>query len=263
MLENQNINLANDSEGQDASKVLIKLAKETEDLASKEKDIFSPILKKFQPIASGVAAVTLHVCYGTVLKQYLTCDKSSNTNETILVLQRAGKLEKALLQLVVEGSSECEDGGRTIVREVAPYEVDSIILRLLNQWIQDRLGKGRELADSAVEIVAFARECVESFLSIPVNVSDNIVYELAEGLESIFRDYITFTASCGNNFFIPHTHTFITILHILICRFVLAYICRIKTQFPPKAPSSNTLQRRLKVPQTLEKSSLQHRNGYR
>lgn len=143
MLEDQNINLTTSMETQQVVEVLLKLARETEELASKEKDIFSPLLKKWHPIAAGVAAVTLHTCYGTLLKQYLT-SASTVMNDTISVLQRAGKLENVLVQMVVEDSAECEDGGKAIVREMVPYEVDTLILNLLKQWIQDRLKKGKE-----------------------------------------------------------------------------------------------------------------------
>ncbi|KAI3459535.1 hypothetical protein Pfo_016198 [Paulownia fortunei] len=216
MLEDQNVNGTKYTEAQEVSEVLIKLARKTEELAAKEKDIFSPVLKKWHPIGAGVAAVTLHSCYGTLLKQYLT-GKSSFLNETVLVLQRAGKLEKALVQLVVEDSVECEDGGKAIVREMVPYEVDSMILRLLKQWIQERLQKGKEhllrakqtetwnpksktepYAHSAGELANFAKEAVENFFEIPVNISENLFYDLVDGLENIFRDYITFVASCGS-----------------------------------------------------------------
>lgn len=134
----------------EASEVLIKLANETERLAAKEKEIFSPVLKKWHPIAAGVAAVTLHTCYGTLLKQYLVAT-SVLTEETTTVLQTAGKLEKVLVQMVVEDSVECEDGGKAIVREMVPYEVDSIILNRLKQWIQEILKKGKEFLLRAKE----------------------------------------------------------------------------------------------------------------
>ncbi|GFP83397.1 hypothetical protein PHJA_000483100 [Phtheirospermum japonicum] len=217
MLEDQNVKGTESNETQRVSEVLIKLARETEELASKEKDIFSPVLKKWHPVAAGVAAVTLHSCYGTLLKQYFTGISSSLMNETISVLQRAGKLEKVLVQMVVEDSEECEDGGKSVVREMMPYEVDTLILNLLKQWIQERLMKGKEYllraketetwnpksktepyAHSASEIVKFAKEAVENFFEIPVNVSENLVYDLTDGLEHLFGDYITFVASCGS-----------------------------------------------------------------
>ncbi|XP_073282657.1 protein unc-13 homolog [Primulina huaijiensis] len=203
-------------EGQEVSEMLIKLARETEELASKEKDIFSRVLKKWQPISAGVAAVTLHTCYGTLLKQYLT-GTSMLKNETVLVLQRAGKLEKLLVQMVVEDSVECEDGGKAIVREMVPYEVDSIIVKLMKQWVQDKLKQGNEIyqraketetwnpksktepyAHSAEELVRFAKEAVKNFFEIPINITENLVYDLTEGLEHLIRDYITFIASCGS-----------------------------------------------------------------
>lgn len=94
--------------------------------------------------------MTLHACYGSLLKQYLA-GVSSLTSETVSVLQRAGKLEKVLVQMVVEDSAECEDGGKAIVREMVPYEVDSIIFNLLKQWMQERLKKGKECLQRAKE----------------------------------------------------------------------------------------------------------------
>ncbi|KAL6532441.1 hypothetical protein OROGR_014411 [Orobanche gracilis] len=221
MLGDQNMTGTESMESQKVSEVLIKLARETEELASKEKDIFSPVLKKWHPVAAGVAAVTLHSCYGTLLKQYLTGTSSSSSplmNETILVLQRAGKLEKVLVQMVVEDSAECEDGGKSVVREMVPYEVDTIILKMLKQWIQERLKMGKEhlqraketetwnpksktepYAHSAADLIKFAMEAVQNFFEIPVTVSENLVYDLTDGLEHLFGDYITFVASCGKN----------------------------------------------------------------
>lgn len=119
-------------------------------MALKERECFSPILKKWHLTAAAVAAVTLHNCYGDVLKQYLS-GISTLTNDTVGVLQRAGKLEKMLVQMVVEDSAECEDGGKSIVREMVPYEVDHVILNLLKKWIDERLAKGKECLTRAKE----------------------------------------------------------------------------------------------------------------
>ncbi|KAL0414273.1 UNVERIFIED_CONTAM: protein unc-13 [Sesamum radiatum] len=180
-------------EAQKVSEVLIRMARETEELASKEKDIFSPVLKNWHPVAVGVSAVTLHSCYGTLLKQYLT-GMSPPINETILVLQRAGKLEKALMQMVIEDSADCEDGGKSVAKEMVPYEVETVILKLLKQWIQERLRTGKEIllrsketetwnpksktepyAHSAAELVRFANEAVENFFEIPVNDRNRVI----------------------------------------------------------------------------------------
>ncbi|CAK9318780.1 unnamed protein product [Citrullus colocynthis] len=212
VLENGNIK---EVKGE-ASEALLQLAKETEDLALKERESFSPILKKWHPTAVGVAAVTLHNCYGTMLKQYLG-GVSTLTSETIGVLHRAGKLEKVLVQMVVEDSTDCDDGGKAIVREMVPFEVDSIIMNLLKKWIDERLKKQREClsrakesetwnprsktepySQSAVELMKQAKETVEEFFEIPIGVTEDLVQDLAAGLEHIFQDYITFVASCGS-----------------------------------------------------------------
>ena len=77
------------------------------------------------------------------MKQYLA-ETGTLKNDTVDVLQRDGKLEKVLVQMVVEDSAECDDGGKGIVREMIPYEVDSTILRQLRLWIQERKNKGKE-----------------------------------------------------------------------------------------------------------------------
>lgn len=143
---------AEEEEGgeQDSSENLIQLARETEGLATREKEHYSFVLKRWQPIAAGVGAVTLHNCYGTVLRQYLA-GVSTLTANAIQVLQNAGKLENVLVQMVVEDSVECEDGGKGLVREMEPYEVDTVILNLMKAWIEERLKKARECLEKAKE----------------------------------------------------------------------------------------------------------------
>ncbi|XXG89834.1 hypothetical protein AAC387_Pa12g1742 [Persea americana] len=46
---------------------------------------------------------------------------------------------------VVEDSVDCENGGKGIVREMEPYEVDTVILNLMKLWIEERLKKGSVL----------------------------------------------------------------------------------------------------------------------
>ncbi|XVF66434.1 hypothetical protein PTKIN_Ptkin10aG0035400 [Pterospermum kingtungense] len=198
------------------SEGLLELAKETEELATRERELFSPILKRWHPIAAGVAAVTLHQCYGAVLKQYLA-GTSILSSDIVEVLQGAAKLEKLLVQMVVEDSEECEDGGKGIVREMTPYEVDSIILQLLRQWIDERLKQGKEMlcraketetwnpksksepyAQSAMELMKWAKETVNNFFEIPIGITDDLILDLAEGLEQLVQEYVTFVASCGS-----------------------------------------------------------------
>ncbi|KAM6565619.1 hypothetical protein CsatA_024747 [Cannabis sativa] len=166
---------------EEASEALLQLAKETEELALKEREGFSPILKRWHSTAVGVAAVTLHSCYGAVLKQYLS-GVSTLSCETVGVLQRAGKLEKMLVQMVVEDSVDCDDGGKSIVREMT--------------W--NPKSKSEPYAQSAVELTRLAKETVEEFFEIPIGITEDLVQDLADGLENLFQDYTTFVASCGS-----------------------------------------------------------------
>ncbi|KAK9087803.1 hypothetical protein Syun_030197 [Stephania yunnanensis] len=201
---------------ENSSETLLRLAEGTEELALEEKDKFSPVLKKWHPIAAGIASMTLHNCYGLVLQKYLA-DVSTLTNEAIEVLKRADKLEKDLVQVVVEDSVDCEDGGRAIIREMVPYEIDNLFSSLLKTWIDDRMKRLREClerakdtetwnpksktephAQSVAEIMRMARETVEDLFEIPVGISNELVMDLVEGLELVFQDYISFIASCGS-----------------------------------------------------------------
>ncbi|KAJ4874017.1 hypothetical protein Rs2_44204 [Raphanus sativus] len=203
-------------EGEEAAKMLLQLAKETEDLALRERECFSPILKRWYTVAAGVASVSLHQCYGSILMQYLA-GRSTITKETVEVLQTAGKLEKVLVQMVAEDSEECEDGGKGLVREMVPYEVESIILRLLKQWIDEKLKTVREClsrakeaetwnpksksepyAQSAGELMKLAKDAIAEFFEVPIGITEDLVHDLAEGLEQLFQEYTTFVASCGS-----------------------------------------------------------------
>ncbi|XP_020590020.1 uncharacterized protein LOC110031243 [Phalaenopsis equestris] len=201
---------------EEPSETLVHLAKDTESLVAIEKETYNPVLKRWHPGSMAVAVATLHSCYGIVLKQYLA-RISVLKNETVRVLQTAGKLEKTLVQMVVEDSANCEDGGKGIVREMAPYEVDSIILSLMKDWITGRLRIGREClyraketetwnpksksepyAQSAVDLMKLAKVTVDEFFEIPVAAREELVQELADGLETLFLDYTSFVDSCGS-----------------------------------------------------------------
>ncbi|CDY53192.1 BnaAnng12170D [Brassica napus] len=216
VIENMKTKTAVTEEGQEAAKMLLELAKETEELALRERECFSPILKRWYSVAAGVASVSLHQCYGSILMQYLA-GRSTITKETVEVLQTAGKLEKVLVQMVVEESEECDDGGKGLVREMVPYEVDSIILRLLKQWTEEKLkavheclsrakeaetwnpkSKSEPYAQSAGELMKLAKDAIDEFFEIPIGITEDLVHDLAEGLEQLFQEYTAFVASCGS-----------------------------------------------------------------
>ncbi|XP_072988364.1 protein unc-13 homolog [Typha latifolia] len=199
---------------EDPSQILERLARDTEQLALYEKETFSPVLKRWHTVPVAFAVASLHDCFGVVLKQYLV-KVTSLTNELVRVLQSAGTLESALIEMVIEDSVKCEHGGG-IVTEMVPYEVESIVVGLLKTWIEERLRIGKECvnraketeswiprsktepyAQSAVDLVKLAKATVDEFFEIPVGARDDMVRELADGWESIFHDYTTFLATCG------------------------------------------------------------------
>ncbi|XP_020221748.1 protein unc-13 homolog [Cajanus cajan] len=196
--------------------LMFQLAQETEYLAMRERQNYSPILKKWHTIAAAVAALTLNNCYGQVLKQFLSETTVSIVAEVILVLQRSKMLEDVLVQMVVEDSADCEDGGKTVVREMVPFEVEPTILILVKKWIDESLNKGREClqrakeneawnpksksepcAKSVVELMNLSKKIVQEFFQIPIPITEDLVQELADGLQKIFRDYVMFVAACG------------------------------------------------------------------
>ncbi|KAK7391643.1 hypothetical protein VNO78_20060 [Psophocarpus tetragonolobus] len=198
------------------NEVLLQLAQEIEALLMQERHHFSPILKKWHSTAGAVAAIVLHTCYGKMLKQYVN-EVTSLTTESVQALQRAGKLEKVIVQMMVEDSSECEDGGKTVITEMAPYDVDSVILSLLGRWIDESLLKGKEClqrakeaetwnpksksesyAQSATELMKLAATIVEEFFQVPISITEDLVQDLTDGLENLFLDYVKFVASCGS-----------------------------------------------------------------
>ncbi|KAF2314021.1 hypothetical protein GH714_021562 [Hevea brasiliensis] len=155
----------------EASEALLQLAKETEDLALRERESFSPILK--------------------------------NGNQLQPVLQLGLESWKIFWFKWWLDSADCEDGGKTIVREMAPYEVDSVIMRVMRQWIDEKMKRGRECflrvrdsetwnpksknepyAQSIVELMKVVKEMVEEFFEIPVGVTDDLICDLAEKEEN-------------------------------------------------------------------------------
>ncbi|KAL1806405.1 hypothetical protein ACET3Z_029473 [Daucus carota] len=215
MLDDGNVNV-DVVEVEEVGEVLLHLAQATEELATMEKETYSPLLKKWHSIPAGVAAVTLHTCYGTLLRQYLS-DSPSLTNETLEVLQRAGRLENVLIQMVVEDSVESEDGGKMIVREMEPYEVDSIIMKSIRHWVQQKLNLGKELlekaketetwnpksknepyAQTAVELVKLTKIALDEFFEIPITIPEVLIHKIAEGLEYLLQEYTSFVSSCGS-----------------------------------------------------------------
>ncbi|XP_061371255.1 protein unc-13 homolog isoform X2 [Gastrolobium bilobum] len=199
------------------------LARDITELAINEKAIFSSKLKRWHPLAAGVAVATLHVCYGNELKQYVK-GVTELTPNAIEVLLAADKLEKDLVQIAVEDSVDSEDGGKSIIREMQPYEAEAVIASLVKSWMKirvDRLGEwiDRKLqqevwnpkankegyAPSAVEVLRFIDDTLEAFFLLPIPMHAVLLPELMSGLDKSLQQYILKAKSgCGNrNSFIP------------------------------------------------------------
>ncbi|KAE9588173.1 hypothetical protein Lalb_Chr22g0352591 [Lupinus albus] len=199
------------------------LAREITELAYNEKAVFSPKLKRWHPLPAGVAVATLHVCYRNVLKQYIK-GITELTPDAIQVLTDADKLEKDLVQIAVEDSVDSEDGGKSIIREMQPYEAEAVVANLVKSWIKirlDRLGEwiDRNLqkeqwnpqankegfAPSAVEVLRIIDDTLESFFLLPIPMHAVLLPEFMSGLDISLQQYILKAKSgCGNrNTFIP------------------------------------------------------------
>lgn len=89
---------------------------------------------------------TLHSCYGNELMRFIT-GISELTPDAIQVLKAADKLEKDLVQIAVEDAVESEDGGKSIIREMPPYEAESVISNLVKSWIETRVDRLKEWTD--------------------------------------------------------------------------------------------------------------------
>nr|KYP61653.1 hypothetical protein KK1_016161 [Cajanus cajan] len=199
------------------------LARDISELAFNEKAIFSPILKRWHPLAAGVAVATLHVCYGHELKQYVK-SVTELTPDAVEMLMAADKLEKDLVQIAVEDSVDSEDGGKSIIREMCPYEAEAVIINLVKSWIKTRVDTLEECVDrnlqeevwnprankecfapSALEILGIIDDAVGAFFQLPIPMHAVLLPELVSALDKSLQQYILKAKSgCGNrNTFIP------------------------------------------------------------
>ncbi|KDO66513.1 hypothetical protein CISIN_1g002030mg [Citrus sinensis] len=203
--------------------VLSILAQDVTELAFDEKTIFSPILKRWHPLAAGVAVATLHSCYGNELRQFVS-GITELTPDAIQVLLAADKLEKNLVQIAVEDSVDSEDGGKSIIQEMPPYEAEAAIGNLAKSWINIRVDRLKEwvcrnlqqevwnarankesIAPSAVEVLRTIDETMEAFFMLPIPMHSVLLPELISGLDGCLQHYVLKAKSgCGSrNNFIP------------------------------------------------------------
>ncbi|KAM1022433.1 hypothetical protein ACFX15_042569 [Malus domestica] len=203
--------------------VLAILAKDVGELAVKEKEVFSPILKRWHPFAAGVAVATLHACYANEIKQFIS-GIVELTPDAVQVLTAADKLEKDLVLIAVLDSVDSDDGGKAIIREMPPYEAETAIANLVKVWIKTRVDRLKEWIDrnleqevwnpqvnedgyapSAVEVLRIFDETLEAFFQLPIPMHPALLPDLMTGLDRCLQYYVTKAKSgCGSrNTFVP------------------------------------------------------------
>ncbi|CAA7013943.1 unnamed protein product [Microthlaspi erraticum] len=203
--------------------VLAILAEDIGHLAFNEKAIFSPILKNWHPLAAGVAAATLHSCYGTELKKFVS-GITELTPDAIRVLTAADKLEKDLVQIAVQDAVDSEDGGKSVIREMPPFEAEVVIGNLVKSWIKTRVDRLKEwidrnlqqevwnprtnklgIAPSSVDVLRMVDETLEAFFLLPILLHQVLLPELTSGLDKCIQHYVSKAkSSCGSrNTFLP------------------------------------------------------------
>ncbi|GER28811.1 hypothetical protein STAS_04633 [Striga asiatica] len=116
------------------------LAQNICDLVFNEKEIYSPVLKIWNPLATAIAVATLHACFAEELKQFVSGVSELNP-EAIQVLLAAEKLEKDLVEMAVADSLDSEDGGKATIQEMIPYEAQTVIRNFVKSWIQTRVDR--------------------------------------------------------------------------------------------------------------------------
>lgn len=123
--------------------ILSILAQNISDLAFNEKEIYSPVLKRWHPLATGVAVATLHACYGDELKKFVS-SINELTPDAVQVLIAADKLEKNLVKMAVADAVDSDDGGKALIQEMIPFEAEAVIANLVKSWIRTRVDRLKE-----------------------------------------------------------------------------------------------------------------------
>ena len=65
------------------------------------------------------------------------------------------------MHIVVDDSVDSKDGGKPLIKEMPPYEVDSGIANLVKVWIKKRAHKLKEYVDQNLqqEVCSFTYAC--------------------------------------------------------------------------------------------------------
>lgn len=89
------------------------------------------------------------------------------TPDNLQVLIAAEKLEKDLVHMAVEDSVDSEDGGKSIIQEMTPYEAEGVISNLIKSWIRTRIERLKESVDRNLQQEVFYLSCAY-YWSVPL-----------------------------------------------------------------------------------------------
>ncbi|KAA8523156.1 hypothetical protein F0562_009579 [Nyssa sinensis] len=174
--------------------VLSILAQDINELAFNEKEIYSPVLKRWHPLAAGVAVATLHACYGNELKQFVS-GISELTPDAVQVLLAADKLEKDLVQIAVEDSVDRQEW----------TDLRNGLTEICNKRCGTRRANKQQFAPSAVEVLRIMDETLEAFFMLPIPMHPVLLSDLMSSLDRCLQHYVLKAKSgCGSrSTFVP------------------------------------------------------------
>ncbi|KAG5014673.1 hypothetical protein JHK82_020357 [Glycine max] len=166
------------------------LARDISELAFNEKATFSPILKRWHPLAAGVAVATLHVCYGHELKQYVK-SVTELTPDAVEMLIAADKLERTavIINLVKSWIKTRMDG------------LEECVDRNLQEEVWNPRANKECFAPSVLEILGIIDDSLEAFFLLPIPMHAALLPELMSALDKSLQQYILKAKSgCGSKF---------------------------------------------------------------
>uniref|UniRef100_A0ACD5YLK9 Uncharacterized protein n=1 Tax=Avena sativa TaxID=4498 RepID=A0ACD5YLK9_AVESA len=197
----------------DPRETLMYVAAQTKEMARVEKEVYAPILRQWHPCPAAIAAVTLHACFGTYFKWFVSKMDGCLSSESMRALQTASDLDKYLVQMAHD-----DDGAGHGSKKMIPYDVDSIVVSLVTEWMDDRLQIGAECvrrardsetwnpgsksepyAQSAVDLMKLAKVTVDVLMEIHQRWPMSEPFQnLADGIDRLVHRYSSFLASsCG------------------------------------------------------------------
>ncbi|CAM6104251.1 unnamed protein product [Calypogeia fissa] len=192
------------------------LAEDVGALARDERAKYSPVLQQWHLTAAGVAAAALHSCFGKELQKY-TAGITGICQDVVQALQAADQLEMDLVRIAVEDGVNAEDGGKSLIREMLPYEAQTTMNTMSKSWVEEGVGRLVQWADrnvqneqwnpkatregyapSAVEVLRIIEETMDVFFNLPISKEPQYVKRVVAGVDQCVRLYGQSTlAGCG------------------------------------------------------------------